>query len=139
VKDIVYWESESVSDKFPKHRMNILLRDLNAKAVWEHIIGDTIVTFATSKYLTVICTVFPHLNIHKYILTSPDLNMKNCCYSMSSKPALGSTQQPIQWAPVALSLGVKRPRREADHSPPTTAEIMKTWSYKPTSPYAFMA
>jgi hypothetical protein len=27
-------------------------------------------------------------------------------YSMSSKPALGSTHPPIQWVPGALSLGV---------------------------------
>jgi hypothetical protein len=29
---------------------------------------------------------------------------------------------PIQWIP-----GVKRPEREADHSPPTNAEVKKTW------------
>jgi hypothetical protein len=32
--------------------------------------------------------------------------------------ALGPTQPPIQWVPGALSLGVKWPGREADHSPP---------------------
>jgi hypothetical protein len=36
--------------------------------------------------------------------------------------ALGPTQPPIQWVPGALSLGVKRPGREADHSPPN-AEV----------------
>jgi hypothetical protein len=35
---------------------------------------------------------------------------------MSSKPALGPTQPPIQRVPVAFSPGVKRLRREADHS-----------------------
>jgi len=40
-----------------------------------------------------------------------------------SKPALGSTQPPIQWVLGALSLGVKRPGREADQSPPTSAEV----------------
>jgi hypothetical protein len=33
----------------------------------------------------------------------------------SSRLALASTQPPIQWVPGALSLGVKRPGREADH------------------------
>jgi hypothetical protein len=33
-----------------------------------------------------------------------------------SRTALGPTQPPIQWEPWALSLGVKRPGREADHS-----------------------
>jgi hypothetical protein len=37
--------------------------------------------------------------------------------------ALGPTQPPIQWAPGAFSLGVKRPGREADHSPPSSAEV----------------
>jgi hypothetical protein len=40
-----------------------------------------------------------------------------------ARPALGPTQPPIQWVPGALSLGVKRPGREADHSPPSTAEV----------------
>jgi hypothetical protein len=32
-------------------------------------------------------------------------------------------QPPIQGVPEALSLGVKRPGREADHSPPSSAEV----------------
>jgi hypothetical protein len=39
----------------------------------------------------------------------------------------------------ALSPGVKRPGREADHSSPTSAEVNKTWVYTSTSPYVFMA
>jgi hypothetical protein len=35
--------------------------------------------------------------------------------------------------------GVKRPRREADHSPPTSAEVKKMLIYTSTPPYAFMA
>jgi hypothetical protein len=34
---------------------------------------------------------------------------------------------------------VKRPGREADHSPPTSAEVKKMWMYTSTPPYAFMA
>jgi len=30
---------------------------------------------------------------------------------------------PIQWIRGALSSGVKRPGREADHSPPSSAEV----------------
>jgi hypothetical protein len=36
---------------------------------------------------------------------------------------MGPTQPPIQWVPGDLSLGVKRPGREADHSPPSSAEV----------------
>ncbi|PNF15383.1 hypothetical protein B7P43_G01010 [Cryptotermes secundus] len=39
----------------------------------------------------------------------------------------------------ALSLGVKRPGREADHSPPTSVEVKKMWIYTFTPPFAFMA
>jgi hypothetical protein len=41
--------------------------------------------------------------------------------------------------PGALSPGVKRQRREADHSPPASAEVKKIWIYTSTPPYAFMA
>jgi hypothetical protein len=36
---------------------------------------------------------------------------------------VGPTHPPIQWVPGALSLGVKLPGREADHSPPSSAEV----------------
>jgi hypothetical protein len=40
--------------------------------------------------------------------------------------ALGPTQPPIQWVPGALSLGVKRLGREADHSPPSRADVKES-------------
>jgi hypothetical protein len=55
-----------------------------------------------------------------------------------SRTALGPTQPPIQWVPGALSLGVKRPGREADHSPSFSAEVKTEWSYTSTPQYAFM-
>jgi hypothetical protein len=44
-------------------------------------------------------------------------------FTTVSRTALGPTQPPIQWVPGALSLGVKQPGREADHSPPSSAEV----------------
>jgi len=35
-------------------------------------------------------------------------------------------------------LGVKRPGREADHSPPSSAEINNAWSYTSTPPTRLM-
>jgi hypothetical protein len=35
--------------------------------------------------------------------------------------------------------GVKRKEREADHSPPTSAEVKKIWIYTSTPPYALIA
>jgi hypothetical protein len=43
----------------------------------------------------------------------------------ASRTALGPIQPPIQWVPGALSLKVKRPEREADHSHPYSAEANK--------------
>jgi hypothetical protein len=60
-------------------------------------------------------------------------------FSTSSRPALGSTQPPIQWVPGALSPVVNRPGREADHSPPASAEVKEMWIYTSTPPYTFMA
>jgi hypothetical protein len=41
-----------------------------------------------------------------------------------SRPALGPTQPPVQWVPGVLSPGVKaRPGRDADHAPPSSAEV----------------
>jgi hypothetical protein len=45
--------------------------------------------------------------------------------------ALGSTQPSI--------LGVKPQGREADHSPPTSTEVKKTWIHTSAPPYVFMA
>jgi hypothetical protein len=50
----------------------------------------------------------------------------------ASRPALGPTQPPIQWVRGALSLGVKRPEGEADHSPPSSAEVKNAWCYTST-------
>jgi hypothetical protein len=36
-------------------------------------------------------------------------------------------------------MGVRRPGREADHSPPSSTENKNAWSYTSTSQYVFMA
>jgi hypothetical protein len=41
--------------------------------------------------------------------------VKNFRFSKSSRPALRSTQPPIQWVAGALSPGVKRPTEDAGH------------------------
>jgi hypothetical protein len=44
-------------------------------------------------------------------------------FTTMSRMALGTSHPPIQCIPVALSLGVKQPGHEADHSPPSSAEV----------------
>jgi hypothetical protein len=39
-------------------------------------------------------------------------------FATAFRPALGPTQPPIRWVP-----DVKRPEREADYSPPSSAEV----------------
>jgi hypothetical protein len=41
----------------------------------------------------------------------------------ASRPAVGPTHPPIHWVP-----GVKRPGRETDHSPPSSAEVENAWN-----------
>jgi hypothetical protein len=52
---------------------------------------------------------------------------------------LRAGRPPIQWVPGALSLGVKRPEHEVDHSPPSSAEVKNAWSYTSIPLYVFMA
>jgi hypothetical protein len=59
-------------------------------------------------------------------------------FHQQSRPSVEPTQPPIQWVPGALSPGVKRPGREADRSPPSTAEVKKKWSYTSITPYVPM-
>jgi hypothetical protein len=54
-----------------------------------------------------------------------------------SRPALGSTQPPIQWVAGTLFLGVKRPGREADHSSLSSVEVkecVELYHHSPSTP-----
>jgi hypothetical protein len=63
--------------------------------------------------------------------------IKNILFSISFRPALGPTQTPIQRVPGGpFPRGAQRQRREADHCPPTSVEVKKTWIYTLTPPYA---
>jgi hypothetical protein len=57
----------------------------------------------------------------------------------ASRALLGQTQPPTQWVPPTISPGVKRPGREADHSPPYSVEVKNAWSCTSTPQYVFMA
>jgi hypothetical protein len=58
-------------------------------------------------------------------------------FGAKTRPALGHTQLPIQRVPGTLSLGVKRPGNEAEHSPPSSAQINNERSYTSTPSYIF--
>jgi len=60
-------------------------------------------------------------------------------FTTASGPALGHARLPIQWVRETLSLGIKRPRREGDHSPPSSNEAKNEWSYTSMPQFTFMA
>jgi len=43
----------------------------------------------------------------------------------------GPIQPPIQWALGSVIPGIKQPGHEADHSPPSSAEIMELYHHSP--------
>jgi len=55
-------------------------------------------------------------------------------FTTASRTVLGLTQPPIQWVRGALSLGVNRPERKANHSPPSSIEVKEFVSYTSTPP-----
>jgi hypothetical protein len=60
-------------------------------------------------------------------------------FLFSSIRALVPTQSLIQWVLEALSPGVKRLGREADHSPPSSAEVKNAWGFTSTPQFSFIA
>jgi hypothetical protein len=61
-------------------------------------------------------------------------------FDTASRQALGPTDPPTKRVPETLSLGVKRPRREAVHSHPSNAEVKECVELYFHSPqYVFIA
>jgi hypothetical protein len=57
--------------------------------------------------------------------------------TIASRPSVGSTQPPIQWVSGFLSLRVKEKGREADYSPPSSAEVkerVELYLHSPNTP-----
>jgi hypothetical protein len=91
------------------------------------------------------CTVFLKINEKEISLFGVHVLLKRGkvgIFSLRHCVRTGSgahLQTPTQWVPRALTPWVKRPGREADHSPPSSVEVKNVWSYTYTSPYVFMA
>jgi hypothetical protein len=66
---------------------------------------------------------------------NPSLHHRVQTGSTASPPS----QLPIQWVIGALSLGVKRPGLEADHSSPSSVEVKNAWSDTASPQYGSMA
>jgi hypothetical protein len=59
-------------------------------------------------------------------------------FTIVSRPALGTTQPPIQWVPEALSLGIKQLGYEADHSPSSSVAFRAWCSIKAQGQHMFI-
>jgi len=59
--------------------------------------------------------------------------------SSTSGPALTQTQIPTELIPAVLSLEVKRPEPDADHTTPSSSELMNEWSDTPAPLHASIA
>jgi hypothetical protein len=71
--------------------------------------------------------------------SSSPVRVNNFFFFALSKLSLGPTQAHIQWVPGAFLPGVKQPGHETDQSPPTSAEVKKTWVYAFTPQYVFVS
>jgi hypothetical protein len=110
------------------------------------VTGSTMITVIHKKLLllavTIISVLYFKRNSDGLRSAQTGFDSRQCktfLFSTSFRSALGPTQRPIQWVPQTLLPGIKRSGREADHSPPTSAEVKKMWLYTTTPPYAFMA
>jgi hypothetical protein len=50
-------------------------------------------------------------------------------FSAASRPVLGASQSHTEWVPGDISLGVKRQKHEADHSPPCSEKVRNSKLY----------
>jgi hypothetical protein len=78
---------------------------------------------AVSVYFKVSYSLLERMRKIKKTLGDSRRELGIFLFTTVSRTALGPTQPPIQGVPGALSLGVKRPGREANHSPPSSAEV----------------
>jgi hypothetical protein len=82
---------------------------------------------------------FPYaVAVWKHVYDPPPFLLGIFLFTTEFRTAPGPTQPPIQWVSGALSLELKRPGREANHSPPSSTEVKNEWSYTSTPPYVFM-
>jgi hypothetical protein len=66
--------------------------------------------------------IYIYIYIYIYI-TNPQQRLEIFLFTTTSRLALGPNQTAIHWVLGALSLGLKRPGSESDHSPPSSPEV----------------
>jgi hypothetical protein len=99
------------------------------------VLEPPIIQYVAQRYTTELSRLTVQ---HNQYIKWP-LNQSIKFLKSSSRPALGPTQPPTEWVPGALSLGIKRPGREDDHSSPSSAEVKEWVELYLHSHFAFMA
>jgi hypothetical protein len=98
--------------------MRITRYVVTAPTIWNtkhNILRFIIILIAVVVVIIIIIILIPkHFRIS---------GLENFLFITVSRSVLGSTQPPIQWVPGTLSPEVSRPGREADHSPPSRADV----------------
>lgn len=61
---------------------------------------------------------------------------KKFLFFPNSTPPMWPIQPPVQWVP-GFFLEINRPRREVDHSGPSSAKVENEWRYNSTPPICF--
>jgi len=87
----------------------------------------TVCSSAVTIYIMYLCLSGPGSSVGlatDYGLDGPGSNPGGDEIFRPSKPTLGPTQPPVHWVQ-SLSRGKVRPGRAADHSPPSSAAVMK--------------
>jgi hypothetical protein len=84
-------------------------------------------TYIHTSYIHTYIRTYIHTYIHtakiKQFMMEDKLSSEIFLLTTVSRTALRPTQPPIQWVPGAPSLGLKPLGREADQSPPPSAEV----------------
>jgi hypothetical protein len=80
------------------------------------------------------CGILSHDSSDSIVKWMISAGLQIFLFATAPNPALGPTQPPIKWVPRALSPVIRQPKRDADHSPPSSAEVKNAWSYTSTPP-----
>jgi hypothetical protein len=86
---------------------------------------------------TVLCCIQPQRGANLIYIAVEGWNhgqLRTCCFETSRRP-LDATHGATQSVPWAISLAVKRPGRETDHSSPYSADVRNERSYTSTALY----
>jgi hypothetical protein len=100
---------------------------------------DFFVTFASNQHRSV--TMVTKLQVGKQRNWNSICGRGKASFSITTiyRSALGPTLSPTQCVPGPISPGIKQLAHEADHSPPTSAEVKNSWSHTSIPPQVFTA